>query len=159
MTIASTLQRYLESHGVGYEVLTHPLTGSSSETAQSAHISGKRMAKTVVLRDGDVRDGYLLAVLPASQHLSLEMLQTWLGRSMALASEEEIGKLFPDCDLGAIPPVGEAYGLEVVMDDGLAGLDEVYFEGGDHRTLVKVVGDRFRQLMSGARIGRFSTHD
>lgn len=156
MTIASTLQRHLEGQGVDYAVLSHPPSGSASETAQSAHVSGNRVAKTVVLRDGD---GYLLAVLPASHHLSLEMLQAWLGRSVALASEQEIGKLFPDCDLGAIPPTGEAYGLDVVLDDSLAGLDEVYFEGGDHQTLIKVGGDQFRRLMSGARQGCFSTHD
>ena len=156
MTIAATLRRHLEKHGVGFEVLSHPLTGSSSETAQSAHVSGNRIAKTVVLRDGD---GYLLAVLPASHHVSIEMLRAWLGRSVAPASEQEIGKLFPDCDLGAIPPVGEAYGLDVVLDDSLAGLEEVYFKGGDHRALVKVGGDQFRRLMSGARQGRFSTHD
>ena len=158
MTIASTLQRHLERHGVGYEVLQHPLTASSSETAQSAHISGNRIAKTVVMRDGG-GNGYLLAVLPASQHLSLELLQAWLGRPVALASEQEVGKLFPDCDLGAIPPIGDAYGLEVVLDESLGGLDEVYFEGGDHRTLVQVGGDQFRRLMSGARQGRFSTQD
>jgi Ala-tRNA(Pro) deacylase len=156
MTIAATLQRHLEGQGIGYEVRSHPLTGSSSETAQSAHISGNRIAKTVVLRDGD---GYLLAVLPASHHLSLEMLQAWLGRSVALASEQEVGKLFPDCDLGAIPPIGDAYGLDVVLEESLGQLEEVYFEGGDHRTLVKVGGDQFRRLMSGARQGRFSTHD
>jgi Ala-tRNA(Pro) deacylase len=157
MTIASTLQRHLHGHGVAYEVLDHPLTGSASETAESAHISGNRVAKAVVLRDRG--DGYLLAVVPATHHLSLEMMQAWLGRSVALASEQEIGKLFPDCDLGAIPPVGGAYGLDVVLDDSLAGLEEVFFEGGDHRTLVKVGGEQFRRLMSGARHGRFSTHD
>jgi Ala-tRNA(Pro) deacylase len=157
MTIASTLQRHLHGQGVAYEVLDHPLTGSASETAQSAHISGNRVAKAVVLRDRG--DGYLLAVVPATHHLSLEMMQAWLGRSVALASEQEIGKLFPDCDLGAIPPVGGAYGLDVVLDDSLAGLEEVFFEGGDHRTLVKVGGEQFRRLMSGARHGRFSTHD
>jgi Ala-tRNA(Pro) deacylase len=156
MTIAATLQRHLEGQGIGYEVRSHPLTGSSSETAQSAHISGNRIAKTVVLRDGD---GYLLAVLPASHHLSLEMLQAWLGRSVALASEQEVGKLFPDCDLGAIPPIGDAYGLDVVLEESLGRLEEVYFEGGDHRTLIKVGGDQFRRLLSGARQGRFSTHD
>jgi Ala-tRNA(Pro) deacylase len=159
MTISATMQRYLQERGVGYEVLTHPFTGSSSETAQSAHVSGDRIAKTVVLRDGDAADGYMLAVIPASHHLDLDRLQKWLGRSVALASEQEIGKLFPDCDLGAIPPLGEAYGLDVVLDDSLAGLDEVCFEGGDHRSLVKVGGDQFRQLLSGARHGRFSTHD
>jgi Ala-tRNA(Pro) deacylase len=156
MTIASTLQRHLAGLGIAYEVLNHPLTSSSSETAQSAHISGNRVAKTVVLRDGG---GYLLAVLPASHHLSLEMLQAWLGRPVALASEQESGKLFPDCDLGAIPPTGDAYGLHVVLEESLAGLEQVCFEGGDHQTLVKVGGEEFRRLMSGARHGRFSTHD
>ena len=159
MTISATVQRYLQDRSVEYEVLTHPFTGSSSETAQSVHVSGDRIAKTVVLRVGDAADGYLLAVLPVSHHLDLDVLHQWLGRSVELASEQEIGKLFPDCDLGAIPPVGEAYGLDVVVEDSLAGLDEVCFEGGDHRTLIKVGGDRFAQLMSGARHGRFSRHD
>ena len=159
MTISATVQRYLQDRGVGYEVLTHPFTGSSSETAQSAHVSGDRIAKTVVLRDGDAADGYMLAVIPASHHLDLDRLQKWLGRSVALASEQEIGRLFPDCDLGAIPPLGEAYGLDAVLDDSLVGADEVCFEGGDHQSLVKVGGDVFRQLLSGARRGRFSTHD
>ena len=159
MTISATVQRYLKDRGVPHEVFTHPVTGSSTETAQSAHVSGDRIAKTVVLRVGDAADGYLLAVLPASHHLSLELLQGWLGKSVVLASEQEIGKLFPDCELGAIPPLGEAYGLDAVLDDSLAGLDEVCFEGGDHRSLIKIGGDRFRQLMSGARQGRFSTHD
>jgi Ala-tRNA(Pro) deacylase len=159
MTISATVQRYLQDRSVSYEVLTHPLTGCSSETAQLAHVSGDRIAKTVVLRDGNAADGYLLAVLPASHHLSLELLQSWLGRAVALASEQEIGRLFPDCELGAIPPLGEAYGLDVVLDDSLAGVDEVCFEGGDHRTLVRVSGEPFRQLTSGARHGRFSSHD
>jgi Ala-tRNA(Pro) deacylase len=159
MTVSATLQRHLERRDVGYEVVSHPVTGSALETAQIAHVSGNCIAKAVVLRDGDEGDGYLLAVVPASHHLNLEMLHRWLGRSVALASEQEVGKLFPDCDLGAIPPLGDAYGLDVVLDEALAGLDEVYFEGGDHRSLVKVAGAQFRELMAGARHGRFSTHD
>jgi Ala-tRNA(Pro) deacylase len=159
MTISATLKRYLESRGASYELVFHPITGSSSETAEAAHISGNRIAKTVVLRDGDRGDGYLLAVVPAAHHLSLEMVRAWLGRSVALASEQEVGKLFPDCDLGAIPPFGDAYGLAAVVDDALIGLDEVHVEGGDHRSLVKVDGPQFRELMAGARHGRFSTHD
>jgi Ala-tRNA(Pro) deacylase len=159
MTISATLERHLERRGIGYELVSHPATGSASETAQAAHVSGNRIAKTVVLRDGDDGDGYLLAVVPASHHLGLDTLRTWLGRSVALASEQEIGKLFPDCDLGAIPPLGDAYGLEVILDEALTGLDEVWFEGGDHRSLVKVGGAAFRDLMAGARHGRFSTHD
>jgi Ala-tRNA(Pro) deacylase len=158
MTISATLDRYLEGRHLRYELVSHPVTGSSSETAQATHVSGNRIAKTVVLRDGGEGDGYLLAVIPASHHLDLEMLRTWLGRPVALATEQEIGHLFPDCELGAIPPLGDAYGLDVVVDDTLATLDEVCFEGGDHRSLVKVAGAQFRELMAGARHGRFSTH-
>jgi Ala-tRNA(Pro) deacylase len=159
MTIASTVQRYLAGQGIDYAILSHPITGSSSETAEAAHVSANAIAKTVVLRDGDAADGYLLAVVPASHHLDLDLVQGCLGRSVALASEQEIGQLFPDCDLGAIPPLGQAYGLDVVLDDSLAGLDEVCFEGGDHRTLVRVGGEQFRAMMSGARHGRFSSRD
>jgi Ala-tRNA(Pro) deacylase len=122
-------------------------------------VSGDRIAKTVVLRIGDAAGGDLLAVLPASHHLGLDLLQRWLGRSVEVASEQEIGKLFPDCDLSAIPPFGEAYGLDVALDDSLAGLHEVCFEAGDHRSLVRMRGERRAQLMSGARHGGFSTHD
>ena len=159
MTISATLERYLQSRNVDYELASHVATGSASETAQAAHVSGDHIAKTVVLRDGDENDGYLLAVVPASHHLSLDMLRTWLKRPVALASEQEIGRLFPDCDLGAIPPLGGAYGLDAILDEALIGLDEVWFEGGDHRSLVKVAGATFRDLMAGARRGRFSTHD
>ena len=159
MTIASTVQRYLAGQGI-----------ELCESEPSAHrlVFGDRpvgphlrdcIAKTVVLRDGVAGDGYLLAVVPASHHLDLDLVRGTLGRSVALASEQEIGRLFPDCDLGAIPPLGPAYGLDVVLDDSLAGLDEVCFEGGDHRTLVRVGGEQFRELMSGARHGRFSSHD
>lgn len=159
MTIAATLGRHLENRAVHYELVSHLATGSASETAQAAHVSGNRIAKSVVLRSGDDTDGYLLAVVPASHHVSLDMLRTWLARPVALASEQEIGKLFPDCDLGAIPPLGEAYGLDVIIDEALLGLDEVWFEGGDHRSLIKVAGAAFGELMGGARRGRFSTHD
>lgn len=159
MTISARLERHLQDRNVEFDLVSHPLTGSSSETAQVAHISGNRIAKTVVLREGDAGDGYLLAIVPASHHLSLEMVRTWLGRSVALASEQEVGRLFPDCELGAIPPVGDAYGLEAVIDQALLGLDEVFFEGGDHQSLVKVAGAQFRELVAGARQGRFSTHD
>jgi Ala-tRNA(Pro) deacylase len=159
MTISATLERHLRDRNVAFDLVAHPVTGSSSETAQAAHVSGNQIAKTVLLREGDQGDGYLLAVVPASHRLSLEMLKARLGRSVTLASEQEAGKLFPDCDLGAMPPLGDAYGLDVVVEEALLGLDQVYFEGGDHQSLVKVGGIQFRELMASARQGRFSTHD
>jgi Ala-tRNA(Pro) deacylase len=121
-----------------------------------ATISGDRIAKAVALRDDD---GFMLAVVPASHHVSLELLQAWLGRPFSLASEQDASDLFPDCDLGAIPPIGQAYGVDVLVDESLFGLDEVCFEGGDHQSLVQVGGEDFAGLMRSAQRGRFSTHD
>ncbi|HDL85873.1 MAG TPA: YbaK/EbsC family protein, partial [Candidatus Acetothermia bacterium] len=75
---------------------------------------------------------------------------------VALATEEEISALFPDCDTGAIPPVGAAYGLKTVVDESLEGHEDVYFEGGDHRSLVHLSGAEFHQLMGKIPHERFS---
>jgi len=156
MTMAPTVQRHLAREGVPYETVSHPATGSSSWTAQTAHVSGNRIAKAVLLRDNG---GYLLAVVPASHHLRPEWLEQLFGIKASLASEQEAGRLFLDCDVGAIPPLGDAYGLDVVLDEALLGLERVGFEGGDHRTLVEVSGETFAKLLAGARRGTISAHD
>jgi Ala-tRNA(Pro) deacylase len=154
MAIAITLEQYLADSGVDYETLTHPRAISSSQTAEVSHVSGSRLAKAVLLKEG--KELYLLAVLPASNHIRLDTLRDWLGRPVELATEEEIEALFADCDLGAVPAIGVAYGLDVVVDESLVGDDDVYFEGGDHATLVRVAGATFEKLMANARQGQFS---
>jgi Ala-tRNA(Pro) deacylase len=156
MTMAPRVARHLAAQNVAHQVITHAQTPTAARAAQASHISGDRIAKAVVLRD-DV--GFVLAVVPASHHVSLDMLQGWLGRAFSLAAEREASDLFPDCDIGAIPPLGQAYGVDVLVDESLSGLDEVCFEGGDHQSLVQVSGEDFSRLMSGAQHGRFSTHD
>ena len=156
MAVAITVQQYLEDRGVDYEVLTHAHTVSASRTAQKSHVPGDRVAKAVVLK---AESDYLVAVLPASHHVDLGRLGGWLGRPVGLASEAEASELFPDCALGAVPPVADAYGIKALLDDSLAEQSEVYFEGGDHSSLVHVSADQFRDLMAGARRGVFSTHD
>ena len=110
MSIAPTLARYLDQHA-NYDMMVHEPTPSSTRTAEMCHIPGDRLAKGVVLRWGD---GYLLAVIPASHHIELPELQKQLGDPIALASENEIGELFRDCVRGAIPPIGDCYGLDMV---------------------------------------------
>ena len=105
MTMAPTLERYLTDQGTTYQLLSHSLTQTAAETAHASHVSGNCLAKGVLLADGD---GYLLAVLPASHQLDLDRLGAWLGRPVSLASEQEVGRLFPDCELGAIPAIGWA---------------------------------------------------
>ena len=155
MTIAPTLQKYLD-RSVRYDVITHEPTMSSTRTAEACHISGDCLAKGIVLRhDG----GYLLAVLPASHHISLRDLRTQIGDDVALADEADLDRLFRDCAHGAVPPVGECYGLEVIVDDSVEAQPDVYLEGGDHATLVHMDQAQFARMMADARRGRFSVHD
>ena len=117
---------------------------------------GEALAKAVVLRrDG----GYMMAVLPASHHLHLSTLKSQLGHKVDLASEKEIAELFVDCDIGAIPPLGECYGLDVIVDDSIDARRDVYMEGGDHATLIRMDGEQFARLTAKAWHGHFSTHD
>ncbi len=153
MAIAMTVQQYLSDHGIEYDAVSHPPTQSSAETAQSSHVKSSQIAKGVVLR---TEDAYLLAVLPASHHIRLGELRRWLNESLGLASEEEITELFDDCVLGAVPAVGAAYGLDVVIDDNLAKQSDVYFEGGDHTTLVHLTANNFRKLLGDAPHTEFS---
>lgn len=155
MPIANSLRNFMLTEGVKYDVVSHSHTLTSSETAQAAHVPGDRLAKAVLLEDDD---GYVLAVLPASHRLELGALHHALHRRLGLATEGEVGELFRDCALGAIPPFGEAYGIDTVLDDSLMEQPEVYFEAGDHEALVRVSGDQFRQLLAGAPHGHFSRH-
>lgn len=148
MPVAEKLKTYLDSRDIDHEVLVHPLTHSSMETAQSAHIKGRKLAKGVVLRD---EQGYLLVVLPATKHVNLDMLNAQLDRCLQLVPETELAALFPDCRPGAIPALGEPYGLDAAWDSALATEDEIYFEAGDHEIAVRVSGEQFRQLLANAR--------
>jgi len=156
MTIAARLKWYLDANGVEYDVLPHPHTASSHETARAAHVPEDQLAKSVVLEDDQ---GYLIAVVPASRRVALGELRDQLNRSVELASEGELRELFEDCELGAIPPVGAAYGIPSVVDDALLDAAEIYFEAGDHEDLVHMRGEEFLGLIAGSRHGRFSRPD
>lgn len=153
MTIAKRLKKYLDDAGVRYDTVDHPRTATASESAQAAHLPGDCVAKTVVIHH---EAGYALAVVPASRRVELTRLQDLIDRRLGLASEKEIEKLFDDCDMGAAPPVGAAYGVPAFVDESFAGRDDIWFEGGDHRTLVHVSGADFDRLMSEATRESFS---
>ncbi len=156
MALATTLQKYLTDQKIAYEVITHRPTKSSSSTAEASHISGECVAKAVIVKD---EDHFVMAVLPASHHLKLGELSRLFDRPMGLATENEASALFTDCELGAIPALGAAYGLDMIVDDSLVEQSDVYFEGGDHASLVHVSADRFHRLTENAAHGSFSTHD
>ena len=156
MAIAKTLENYLIQHRVKYELVPHPKTYSSRDTAKAAHVADDHIAKAVIVRD---EQGYAMVVIPASHWLKLEALQKEADRDFVMASESDATKLFSDCAEGAIPPVGPAYKLETFLDERLTTLANVYFEAGDHEDLVHVSGDAFHVLLKGVRHGHFSHDD
>jgi len=155
MTIAATQQRYLIEHGTEYDLMLHAHTQSSHETAQAAHIAEDHIAKAVLVKDAS---DYAIVVIPASNWLKMDYLRRELNRDLHLATEDEIAELFDDCELGAVPPLGPAYGIETLLDESLTSLADVYFEAGDHEQLVHLRGEDFQALLSGARRGYYS-HD
>lgn len=154
MGMAMKLSDYLRSHAVQYELVKHPHSGSSLQSASTTHVPPGCVAKAVVLEDED--EQLLMAVLPASHKIDLQALRSDTGRMLRLARETEVGERFGDCELGAVPPLGPAYGIETVWDDSLANEPDVYFEAGDHETLVRVKTGDFMRLLEGARHMSFS---
>jgi Ala-tRNA(Pro) deacylase len=155
MAVAMTLREYLNRWGVEYDVVPHAHTASSLKTAEAAHVPGDKLAKCVMTED---YRGYLMVVVPASHEVEFSRLDEELDRRLVLATEEELADIFVDCELGAIPPLGEAYGVDVAVDSSLTKCDDVYFEAGDHAELVHLRGDDFRDLMAGAEHGSYSRH-
>lgn len=152
MTIAATVKSYLDGRGVYYEIITHAATGSSHETAETAHIDEGHIAKAVILKDSA---GAVMVVVPGDAWVDLAKIKKELDREMMLAEEGDAAGYFPDCDLGAIPPLGPAYGMETLLDKALISLAYVYMESGDHRTVIKIEGRAFTDLLSGVRRGHY----
>jgi Ala-tRNA(Pro) deacylase len=155
MAMAEKLATYLDSMGLDYEVLEHPRSDNSMKTAEEAHIHGDQLAKGVVLED---ESGYWVAVLPSTHRLQLGMLHNMMHTRLGLATERELEDLFRDCETGAVPVAGEAYGIRMIVDDSLDQQGEIYFEAGDHTSLVHMHGPQFRTLMAQAAHGSFSRH-
>lgn len=121
------IRDYLQNRHVWFQPLLHPPVVSASQRARTVHVSGRHVAKAVLLRAGE---SYVLAVLSAAARIDLARLSQVLGGTpVALASEDELGRVFGDCELGALPPFGAAYGLRTVVDAGLAAGSEIVCVG------------------------------
>ncbi len=147
MSISSRVKWYLDVNRIRYEVIVHPYTECSSETAEVARIPKEKLAKAVLLEDAS---GYLMPILPASKRLDLDKVCRQFHRNLKLATQEDVGVLFFDCDSGAVPAMGTAYGIPTVIDDELLGLGDIYFEGGDHVDLIHMDGADFYALIPDA---------
>jgi len=139
------LREFLDSHHIQYLVTSHSVAYTAQGIAALVHLSGKKLAKTVMVRI----DGALaMAVVPASFHVDLDLLRTAAGaRIVELATEREFKDAFPDCETGAMPPFGNLYDMPVYVDNSFAENEEISFNAGTHRELVRINWDDMLRLV------------
>ncbi len=142
----SKVRNFLDSHYIKYMVISHSLAYTAQGVAALAHVSGKKLAKTVIVKI----DGVLaMAVIPASFHVDLDRLRALTGaRTVEIASELEFKDAFPDCETGAMPPFGNLYDMPVYADESLAVHDEITFTAGTHRELVRMSWQDMARLVN-----------
>lgn len=142
---SAKLKEYLDSENIKYVSIIHSRAYTAQETAESAHIPGKDLAKTVMVKlDGELA----MAVLPASDRVDFDLLK---GASHAeeatLANESEFNDMFPESEAGAMPPFGNIYGLEVFVEESLSEDKEIAFNAGSHSELIKLSYHDFERLV------------
>jgi Ala-tRNA(Pro) deacylase len=140
------VREFLDSRHIKYLVISHSLAYTAQGVAALTHMSGKKLAKTVILKI----DGILaMAVVPAASHVDLDRLRSLTGaRTVELASELEFLDAFPDCETGAMPPFGNLYDMQVYVDSSLAENEEITFSAGNHRELVRMRWDDMVRLVN-----------
>ena len=136
MSIPQTLKTRLDREHVHYDVLPHSQMFHAADVARALQVPQKKMAKVVIVK---ANKRFIMAVLPASWNIDLHRLRTVFGtRRIRLATEEEISRLFPDCEVGAMSPLGTLYGLPVYVDRSLTSDEQICFEGGTHSASIRM---------------------
>jgi Ala-tRNA(Pro) deacylase len=136
MSISQTLKEYLDREHAHYDILPHPEAFRASAIAQTLHTPEKEIAKVVIVK-ADER--FVMTVLPASWNVDFHRLRDmFMTNQVRLATEDEIKGLFPDCELGAMPPFGTLYGLPVYVDQSLTEDDEIVFQAGTHSEAIRM---------------------
>lgn len=145
MVTHQRLQSYLDSHKIPYQVVNHSIAYTAREAADSLHVPANTFAKVVVVK-ADRR--YVMAVLPSSWKVDLKRLEQVLEcSSVRLATEDELATLFPDCEIGSMPPFGNLYGTPVYVDATLTGDEEIAFDAGSHVGAIKMRYRDFAELV------------
>ena len=147
------LKEFLDSNAIRYLSITHSPVYTAQEIAASAHIPGKELAKTVIVKlDGRMA----MAVLPAAYKVDFKLLKEVSGVGKAeLASEEEFRDMFPECDVGAMPPFGNLYGMDVYVAEPLAEDERIAFNAGSHTEVIQLDYADFQRLVK-PKVMRFS---
>jgi Ala-tRNA(Pro) deacylase len=138
------LQDFLDDNKVKYQILTHSVAYTAQEIAALQHVPGRLMAKVVILKHNGRP---LMTVLPATRRINLSRLQEVLGEKARLETEEEFGSLFPGCEVGAEPPFGNLFNVDVLVDASLSENEEIIFNAGTHRETVRMGYKDFDRLV------------
>lgn len=142
---ATKVKEFLDANNIKYMTISHSLAYTAQEIAASSHIPGQELAKTVILK---VDDYFAMAVLPASHQVDLKAMKEAAGASgVRLATETEFMNLFPDCEVGAMPPFGNLYDMPVFVDESLTQDEEIAFNACTHKQLIKLAYDDFAYLV------------
>ena len=140
------LREYLDSHAVRYFVVSHSPAYTAQEIAAAAHVPGKELAKTVMVK---LNGRMAMVVLPASRQIDFKLLGKLAGTDdVVLSDEEEFGDLFPECEPGAMPPFGNLYGMEVYVSEELDEDEENAFNAGAHTELLRLPYRDYRRLVN-----------
>lgn len=150
MSIAASVKYFLSRLGVDYQVLIHPRVGTPLQTALAARIKPEQLAYAVLLKD---KNKYLIAVLPSSNILDLNVLNFHLNKKYIPATLSEEKRIFKDCTLGMVPPVAEAYGIDAIIDKALDDEPSLYLPTGNNSTLICVSNDDFHSIQVNAMHG------
>lgn len=144
MAKITDLLRYLQSNKVEFQVTEHDPAFSAHDVAAVAHLHENEMAKTILIR---IDDHYWMAVLRADQRINPQMIRRVFGaKHVQIAHEEDLGRLFPDCQIGAMPPFGNLYGLPVLLEECLAEDEEIVFNACTHTKSIRMKFKDFRNL-------------
>jgi Ala-tRNA(Pro) deacylase len=145
MAIPDRILSFLKENNAEYDHTRHPSTYTARELAHLDHVPERNVAKTVVFLGDEV---FAMAVMPADENLDLNQLRRALGLSrLRLATEEEVAKLFPDCEVGAMPPFGALFGLPVYVDNRLVEQEMIEFNAGTHRDELRMPYREFARLV------------
>lgn len=148
MSTAIRLRNFLSLSQTPYRTVCHRHTESAADSAHAAHLSTQRVVKSVLLRDQ--KEGrYLVALTPSCNQVDLDRVRRGTVYDPVLAREAELGEVFPDCELGAVPGFGQAYQLDMIWDDDLGEHPSLFFEAGDHQQLIEIEQEEFHRLFDG----------
>lgn len=157
MALNDRLKQCLDREKMAYETVSHREVFTAREVAAESHVAERQVAKVLAVREEG--NGHLMVVLPAACRLDLTALKVAAGRhALSLAREEEVGRLFPDCEVGAMPPFGHLYGMPLYIDACFSRAREIVFQGGNHHEVVRMAYTDYERLAKPIA-GEFCLHE